>query len=141
MPVDFRKKFSGSRAFIKTFLLCLPFGPTRRENRVMAKVQPTQSEERRKKNEEDFRAFNVANRQAMEVVMDDDSKREFPLGMVCECSNPNCFERIELSVSERRLIRKDSNMFVIVPGHQDESIEEVVGESQSYALVKKFRDL
>ncbi len=107
----------------------------------MAKVQPTQSEKRRKKNEEDFKAFNVSNRLAMEAVMDEDSKQSFPLGMVCECSNPNCFERIELSVYERRQIRKDSNMFVIVPGHQDESIEEVAGGGRNYALVKKIKDV
>jgi hypothetical protein len=82
----------------------------------MKHPQPSQSEERRKKNEQDFKAFNVANRLAMEIVMDDESKQTFPLGLVCECSNPNCFERIELTVAERKRIRKDPNALLLRPG-------------------------
>ncbi len=97
-----------------------------------------QSEERRKKNEIEFRDFNVANREALENVMDEESKVSFPLGMVCECSNPNCFERIELTVAQRKEIRKDPLVFVIAPGHQDNQIEKVIDQHKYYALVKKY---
>lgn len=99
------------------------------------------SKGRRKKNEEQFKAFNVANRQVMEAVMDEDSKRSFPLGLTCECSDPNCSDRIELTVDQRKRIRRDPNAFIIVPKHLDDEIEKVIERHDSYALVKKFEDL
>jgi len=60
-----------------------------------------------------------------------------PLHIVCECDSLTCAERLAVPVDTYERGRADSACFFITPGHQDESVETVVGESAEYLMVRK----
>lgn len=55
----------------------------------------------------------------------------------CECSDEHCTVRIPLLLSVYENIHADRSAFIIVPGHQVESIEEVIMKTADYNVVKK----
>ena len=59
------------------------------------------------------------------------------VGFVCECSDVECHEALQLTVPEYEEVRSRSRWFAIVPGHVDERIEHVVSEHERYAVVEK----
>jgi hypothetical protein len=57
--------------------------------------------------------------------------------VICECSDADCAERLELRVSEYERVRSDSLLFVIAKGHQFPDIEQVAEEGDGYDVVRK----
>jgi len=97
-----------------------------------------ESQKRRAKNEKSFRDFNVRTRKAAETVMARVDKDSFPLGMMCECGNPNCTQRLELTIKEREQIRENKDYFIVVRGHEDLEIEKIVDQRPQYSVVEKL---
>ena len=56
---------------------------------------------------------------------------------LCECVDGDCYERVQLSLSEYEQVRGDPTHFVVAPGHVDASIETVVRETERFAVVEK----
>ena len=88
------------------------------------------------RNEALFREVNErideVDRRLSEAAPDDG-----PWEFVCECADENCVERIELHPDEYESVRGDASQFVIVPGHQVETIERVVSENDRFMVVEK----
>ena len=61
---------------------------------------------------------------------------EEPIRVFCECGRPGCSEAIELSRTEYEQVRGDGRHFVLVPGHEAESAEHVVGRTERYVIVE-----
>jgi hypothetical protein len=63
---------------------------------------------------------------------------DVPLEFYCECSNDDCERRVELTMKqyERYHVRKDR--FVVLRGHETESIEKIVRRFEDYIIVEKF---
>lgn len=59
----------------------------------------------------------------------------------CECSDENCTKRIPILLSEYQKIHLDRGMFVVLPNHQVDQIEEVVRKSPEYTVVKKNKTI
>lgn len=97
-----------------------------------------ESQKRRAKNEKAFRDFNIRTRKAAETVMAEVDKAAFPLGMMCECGDHNCTQRLELTIQEREQIRKNKDYFIVVRGHEDLEIEKVVEKRHNYSVVEKL---
>ncbi len=57
---------------------------------------------------------------------------------LCECSNTQCTDRIELRLVEYEAVRARPKTFFILPGHERLEIERVVDELVSYSLVEKI---
>lgn len=57
--------------------------------------------------------------------------------MICECSDADCAERLELLVSEYERVRGDSLLFVVAKGHQFPDFEQVVEQADGYDVVRK----
>jgi hypothetical protein len=57
--------------------------------------------------------------------------------VICECSDADCAERLELRISEYERVRGDSLLFVVVKGHQLPDFEEVVEQADGYDVVRK----
>jgi hypothetical protein len=68
-----------------------------------------------------------------DLVRDDNLKLQF----YCECSDEDCRIRISMLLTDYQHIHKERDVFVVVPGHQVESIEEVVKKTKNYDVVKK----
>lgn len=60
-----------------------------------------------------------------------------PLQMICECDRLDCMERVTVGVDAYELIRSDPAQFVVVPGHEDAKVDEVISETPGYTLVRK----
>jgi hypothetical protein len=55
----------------------------------------------------------------------------------CECSRPDCMERVQLKSDEYELIRADGARFILVAGHQIDEIEDVVLRLDESVVVEK----
>jgi hypothetical protein len=60
-----------------------------------------------------------------------------PLPFLCECSRADCDLTIELTPREYRRVRADPRRFVVLRGHQNDDIEEIVGAQSDHLLVEK----
>jgi len=61
-----------------------------------------------------------------------------PLEFFCECSNPQCTERIKLTHNQYEALHKTRTQFVLKPGHELPQVEKVIKREQKYILVDKF---
>lgn len=62
----------------------------------------------------------------------------YVLAFLCECSDPNCTQRIELAAGTYEAIRAQPARFVLRPGHEDPTIERVVETGPDYEVVQKY---
>jgi len=59
------------------------------------------------------------------------------LQIVCECDELNCMTHISVSVGTYERVRGDSATFLVAPGHEDPSVEEVLERDDGYFVVRK----
>jgi hypothetical protein len=62
---------------------------------------------------------------------------EGTLRIVCECGEQSCIEQIELMPGEYEVVRSDSALFAVKPGHEVEDVETVVARKDGYWVVRK----
>jgi hypothetical protein len=84
--------------------------------------------------------FRDVNERITEISQDFAPGSDSPVlidGLICECSDPECLERIgPLTIREYKGIREDPTRFIIVAGHQAHG-ERVVDRQQTYWTVEK----
>jgi hypothetical protein len=56
---------------------------------------------------------------------------------LCECSDPGCTERLELTRDEYEWVRANPTRFVLARGHAAPQIEHVVEREDDYVVVEK----
>ncbi len=61
------------------------------------------------------------------------------IAFVCECSTAACRDAISLTLEQYRGVRSDDLCFAVVPGHEVEEIEAVVGEYDGFRVVRKLQ--
>lgn len=57
---------------------------------------------------------------------------------VCECADPDCAHRVTASLESYERVRSDGTHFLLVPGHEELSVERVVERRPGYWVVEKF---
>lgn len=88
------------------------------------------------------RALSYINE--LDKIADTDKNKEYlryddkPLHFYCECSDENCHERISIRPSQVTKIHSNNSRFVILPGHEVGSIENVIKKTKRYYEVEKF---
>lgn len=60
-----------------------------------------------------------------------------PLHIVCECDRLDCAERLTVQIETYEKIRSDSTLFLVRPGHEDDSVEDVIDTGGDYLVVRK----
>jgi hypothetical protein len=60
--------------------------------------------------------------------------------IVCECGNPDCTERITVSLTDYERARSDPTFFLAKPGHLEAEAEQIVADRPDYQLVRKTGD-
>ena len=91
------------------------------------------SSERVRKNEETFANANEQIRERAEQYQFEEA-----VPFLCECSKADCMETIRLPLTTYREARGRGDAFILREGHNDPSIEHVVGNVADYILVEKF---
>lgn len=61
----------------------------------------------------------------------------FPLRIHCECANAGCEELVEIKKHKVREIHEVNSDFIVFPGHNDGSVEDIVERSKHYFVVRK----
>ena len=61
-----------------------------------------------------------------------------PIDFLCECSQEDCTESVELDMEEYERIRSNANLFVVVTGHEMVEVDRVVDQGNRYVLVEKI---
>ena len=59
------------------------------------------------------------------------------MDIVCECGRSTCLERILVPLPDYEHVRSDPTRFMLVPGHDDPSVEAVVANGEGYVVVRK----
>lgn len=81
--------------------------------------------------------FRAVNEQILKMT---DRFREqlSDIDIVCECSDVNCVGTIRVRAEEFTRFEREHAMFVVLPGHEDASVEAVVERKSGYVVVRKF---
>ena len=59
------------------------------------------------------------------------------IGIVCECGDLRCRERLEVPIEEYEDVRGDGQLFLVIPGHEIPSTEDIVQRTERYNVVRK----
>jgi hypothetical protein len=97
--------------------------------------------ERRAKNEALFREVNerieeVSSR--LSGVGDQDSLLS---GFVCECSQGDCTETLQVTVKQYEAVRENPRRFLVLPGHEDLEVDRVVERHEDLLVVEKLPEV
>ena len=85
-------------------------------------------------NESAFRGLN----ESLEANVHRGKQEGRLAGFVCECGDSECEEIVHVELSAYEEIRQDSQLFIVVPGHELADVEDVVdGEGGHYLVVRK----
>ena len=84
-------------------------------------------------NEARFRALNERLREGSGSWGSGEGRLE----LVCECGDENCTLAIRLTPRDYELVRSDEAQFMVVPGHEQPELEDVVAEHEGWLAVRK----
>jgi hypothetical protein len=56
---------------------------------------------------------------------------------LCECANADCTEHLVVGPDVYARVREQPRQFVVIPGHEDARVEEVVETHRDYLIVVK----
>jgi hypothetical protein len=56
---------------------------------------------------------------------------------LCECANAECAERLPVGPDVYTRVREQPRQFMVIPGHEDSRVEEVVETHRDYLVVAK----
>jgi hypothetical protein len=90
---------------------------------------------RRARNEALFREVNERILELETGGYDQDES--LLVGFVCECPQEDCNELVEVTRGQYEAVRSDSRRFLVLPGHEDGDIAQVVERHSSYLVVEK----
>lgn len=95
--------------------------------------QTSDREVRAAQNELVFRAVNE------QILKMTDRFREqlAEIDIVCECANPTCVGTIRINADAFAKIERTPATFMILPGHEDPTVERVIDRRDGYLVVWK----
>jgi hypothetical protein len=79
-----------------------------------------------------FRAVNENMRQ----VNDDFAELTGTFAVACECADQTCLEMIEVPRAVYEDVRQSPHAFVVLAGHVDGEVEQVVGRYDGFVVVE-----
>ena len=85
------------------------------------------------RNEALFREVNDRIERVSDALQITDER----IGILCECGDPSCTEKIELSRAEYERVRADPSLFFVRPGHEEPGVEDVVEDHGVYGVIRK----
>jgi hypothetical protein len=57
--------------------------------------------------------------------------------LVCECADTSCTGTVRVDIEEFSRIDRREDSFLVIPGHEDAEVEDVVGRSRGFLVVRK----
>jgi hypothetical protein len=59
--------------------------------------------------------------------------------IICECGDLQCAEQIKVTVDTYESVRADPTLFIIVPGHEIDDVEDIVAHRDGFDIVCKHK--
>jgi len=97
---------------------------------------PSRRTEQIARNESAFRALN----ESLEASVQRRRSERDLAGFVCECGDPDCEAMVRLDLATYESIRVDSQLFLVVPGHEAPDVESALDDGDGYVVVRKHED-
>jgi hypothetical protein len=97
------------------------------------------AQSRRAENEAIFKQHNMRVKRLAKNILSA-SKSDISIKFMCECSNEDCRDKIEITITEMETARSSPHDFIIIPGHEQKDIELVKLRRQNYEIVEKFEN-
>lgn len=94
-------------------------------------------DERRVENEYMFKNMNEQYERALVDHMNVEQFEAEPLDFYCECSDQHCLEKIKISAKQFNDIHNRPDQFVVLGGHEQLDIEDVIAKEHGYTVVQK----
>jgi hypothetical protein len=99
-------------------------------------VEQAERERRAAQNQLLFRAVNEQI-----VVMTENFRSDLSdINLVCECWMPSCTGTVRCRIDDYERFDRNGNLFLVLPGHEDLLVEDVIEQVDGYIVVRK-RDL
>lgn len=95
------------------------------------------SKRRRAENEVTLQEHNQ-QRAALATQVLPSGQDDYPITVVCECSNEDCRRPVHIPMSEYLKACRHPLRFVLSPGHDQPDIEQVAAETDDYIVVEKY---
>jgi hypothetical protein len=96
-----------------------------------------EGERRRAQNEALFREVNERIVELETGLTGSDQDDSLLIGFVCECPREDCNETIEVTRREYEAVRENARRFVVLPGHEESDIANVVERHSNYLVIEK----
>jgi hypothetical protein len=80
--------------------------------------------------------FRTVNEQIMDIT-ERFATLLTDVDIVCECTDPTCTGAIRVRTSEFLAIRETKSDFIVLPGHEQLDVEQVVARHENYLVVRK----
>jgi len=93
------------------------------------------NQQRLKENEIIFRKANESVAEFVEEQIGGDAAI---LPFYCECSTPECRQRIKISTKLYKQLHDKDRRFIALPGHDNPDIEKVIKTSIDFIVLEKF---
>src|SRR5262249_11145884 len=90
--------------------------------------------ERIARNEVPFRDLNERIEQVNAFLDPEADDASF----VCECGRADCMERVRIARSDYERVRAQPAQFLVVAGHEEPDVEEVVERLDGWAIIRKL---
>ena len=87
----------------------------------------------RERNEALFREVNERIEAVSQIVPRDEPLMEF----LCECDRRDCAEKISATRADYEAVRAIATHFIVLAGHEDPGIEQVVQQGDRFLVVEK----
>ncbi|HEX5449193.1 MAG TPA: hypothetical protein VFW85_03970 [Gaiellaceae bacterium] len=78
-----------------------------------------------------FREVNEAIARTAERY--DEPDAEF----ICECGDPDCGERVHVTLADYERVRSDGASFIVADAHAIKGVEKIVRRKGDYSVIKK----
>jgi len=96
----------------------------------------TSSSEREARAAQNELVFRTVNEQI--VKMTDRFRAQLSeIDIVCECADTTCVGSIRINATTFAGIDRDTGKFLVLPGHEDEQVEQVLEKHEGYYVVLK----
>jgi hypothetical protein len=57
--------------------------------------------------------------------------------LICECADPDCADRMTVDLEDYEEVRSEPTRFLLAPGHDEPSIEQIVERTDEFEVVDK----
>ena len=84
------------------------------------------------------RSLNTKSKDIIKDHVPKEHQEDLLLDFRCECSDPNCAERVPLTLKEYEKLHSNQARFVIAKNHEAPKVEKVRKQTKDFTIVEKY---